>query len=541
MDIWTTPPTFAAGQAISANGHLQALTDNVNVILGKYTAPQTLWSARRVDDYYSGDTLPEGNHWRRMWSGYIRNKTNVLEYGVKVGKDSALKCKIRITYGSATHEQTVSNGSGSQTITASLDVSAYSGFYFVAIDYQMLNGTTPTASRGSCTIAPLYLHETDAQTYATLARFYTGDTPTAAQWQALSDRASTLYAQTGGVGIPFVGNGGVRTWGNSTTPLSVNVWNGTLVHANRYLYFDLRVKMPQLWTGGNDPNHGTLVAVVYYNGTMLGGRGYGALDTGTSLPGTVVLKDATYFYQNQVIRLQSGHMIRLGTKSTNTFTGCTQLAGGWRAAAVGDSIWHLAETQPESDAEEGFRRWVGTFDLNALGMTDGTRYEVQVVAYDNIHTYGTNTTGWVNVVQLAEQPASQPTLSGWSSMPTWEHADIVTGTGSARTIRDNLVWLSSRIVYGNQATPARRWDQPDAWLIREYDWLHYYCAYTEGGEQPEPQPSIGFMYGNEWQESSLPFEPNKWMAYDLRGMAHLWPGTKYRVRDITYALEDNDS
>lgn len=541
MDIWTTPPTFASGQVVSASGHLQALTDNVNVLLGRYTSPQAPWSARTWDDEFAGYGLPESGYWRRVWSGYIRNKTDELRYAVEVGRDSVLNCKVRFTYGTNTDTNTVTAGTGTNTVSGVLNVTSYSGFYFVAIDAQVLNGATPVDTRGDTTVTPLYVYESDPQSYGSLHRFYTGDTPAYTDWQALSTRATTLYNQTGGVVIPFLGESARREWGNATTPMNISVYNGTIAHANRYLYYDLRVKSPELWPGGNDPNHGTLIALVKYNGTTLGGYGFGALNTGTSLPGTVVLKDGTYFYQGQTIKLQSGHLITLGTKSTHTFTGCTQISGGWRSAAVGDSVWHQALAQPESDAEEGFKRYVGTFDTTSLGLTDGVRYKVQVVAYDNIHTYGTNTTGMVRVMHLAEQPATNPTLAGWSTMQSWGHNDTVTGAGSVKAIRDNLAWLSSRISYANYATPQRRSFQPPVWFIREYDWLHYYCEFDENSEENEPQPSLGWLYGNKWEEASLPYEPNKWLSYDLRGVSHLWPGQKYRVRDVTYALEDSDS
>ena len=542
MEAWTTPPTFATGQVVSASGHLSALTDNVNVILGKYTAPQAPWSARTYDDDYGGIGAVDANKWRRIWQGYIRNKTDVLEWAAQVVKDSMLTCKVRLTYGTNTDTDTVAPGSGTVTVGGSLDVSTYSGFYFVALDVQMLNGTTPTSSRGDATVTPMYVHETDARIYTTLSRFYTGDTPSASNWQELSNRASTLYAQTGGVTIPFLGDSNRREWGNATTPMNISVWNGTVIHANRYIYYDLRVQSPELWPGGNAPNYGTLIALVKYNGTTLGGFGlWGAgywhviAWNGCSKKWYVFLCRADVAIPERA-RRHAGHEIdahvhRLHADKRRLALGSSQ----------NDSVWHIGVAQPESDSDPAYKRWVGTFDTNSLGLTEGTRYKMQVVAYDDIHTYGTNTTGMVKVMQLAEQPASNPTLGGWSTMPAWEHGDTVTGSGSVKAIRDNLAWLSSRIVYSNPATPWRNVLHPPLWFIQEYDWLHYYCEYKEDSDDDEPKPSIGFLYGNEWQEVSVPFEANKWLAYDLRGVAHLWPGTKYRLRDVTYAMEDSAS
>lgn len=114
-----------------------------------------------------------------------------------------------------------------------------------------------------------------------------------------------------------------------------------------------------------------------------------------------------------------------------------------------------------------------------------------------------------------------------------------------KVIRDDLTWLSSRIAYRNPATMRR--DIPHTMpqrMVRAHRWLHYRCEPIPkaAGEEPEDlQPSLGYWDGVEWQEVSLPYKPNEWLWHDMSGDARLWEGAVYRLRDITYAIEDQNA
>lgn len=532
---WSASPTFTDGQIVSASGHLGALADNTRWLLGMYRRPQTVWASVRLgEDNWNRVMLPEGDWWQRCYDGYIRNKTDVLAFGVTVVKDTSYACKVRVSAGggAVSDTQTVAAGSGSATVSGTLDVSGLSGFYQVAVDVQALSGGSGTPQRGTLEVMPLYLEETDAQSYSALAAFTAASTPTAAQWQALSTRDTTLHSQLGGVNAAWMA--AALTQQNDTA-----VW-GTDVYRNEYLRYDLRVRMPSLFPAFPETQqYATLVAVVYYNDTVVGARGWDVLDTGTSLPGTVVLKDGAHFYEGQQIKLQTGPVVTLGSKAGSTFMGCTLVGTHWRAPGAGDWVKHFPEQGPGGDVDAEDAVYQGVFALTGLGLIEGTRYQVKVVHYFDGHEYGTNCTGNIRALLLSTQPASNPTLSGWSSMPAFAHGDTVTGAGSVKTIRDNLTWLSSRIVYRNPATARQwAWSEP-AWFIQTRRWLHYFCLYNEGLTEEEPTPEIGWMVGREWKTQTLPYEPNRWLKYDLWNLPNLLPGYPYRVTLPGWALEDD--
>lgn len=530
---WVTSPTFTDGQIISASGHLQALADNTRWLLGMYRRPAPVWATVRLgEDNWNKILLPEGSWWQRCYDGYVRNKTDVLGYGIDVVQDTGLTCKVRVSAGggavSTTH--TVNPGGGTETLSGTLDVSGLNGFYQVAVDVQALSGGVGTFQRGTLEVMPLAIAETDAQSYGALAAFTAASTPTAAQWTALSTRDTTLHSQTAGVVAPWMAE--PLTQQNNTA-----IW-GTDVYRNEYLRYDLRVRAPSLFPAFPETQQSaTLVAVVYYNGTVVGARGWGVLAAGTSLPGTVVLKDATYFYEGQQIKLMTGPIVTLGSKAGSTFTGCSLSGTHWRTPGAGDWVRHFPEQGPVGDVDAEDAVYTGVFSLTGLGLVEGTRYQVKVVHYFDGHEYGTNCTGNIRVMLLSSQPASNPTLSGWSSMPAFAHGDTVGGAGSVKTIRDNLTWLSSRITYANPAVlRCQAWYQPMV-FVNTRRWLHYFCVFQDGGE--EPKPEIGWMVGREWKTDTLPYKPNEWLRYDLWNVPGLLPGYTYRVKLPGWALEDD--
>lgn len=526
---WIPSPTFVDGQVLSASGHLQVLADDTRWLLGMYRRPQAIWPTTRLDgNHWNKYVLPEGDGWQRCFDGYVRNKTDALAYAVEVQRDALLVCKVRITAGaSVTTTHTVAAGTGTQTINGTLDVSSLSGFYTVWVDVQTLSDGSPSGERGSIEVMPLYIEEIDEQSYADLHRFYTGDTPTASDWQALSGRDTILHAQTGGV---------VAAWTTDPPSDTDYIW-GTSVYRNEFLRYDFRLFMPAMFppTGGQE--YATRMAVAYYGDTMVGARGWGVIAS-ADLPGTLEFKDATYFYEGQTVELQTGALVTLGSKTSHTFTGCTMTGTNWRSPGNGDWLRHWP-MQPVGDAENEYANYTGVFDLRGLGLVEGTRYQVKIFHYTNSHGFDAGPVGVIKVHFLADQPASNPTLAGWSAMPAFAHGDTVAGAGSVKTIRDNLAWLSSRIAYRNPAVLQRRWWYQPFWFINTKRWLHYFCIYEDGPLNDEPRLEIGWFVGAEWKTDTLPFEANRWLVFDLWGVVGLLPGYAYRVVVPGYAMEDD--
>ena len=476
MPIYSPAPTFADGQYASAGAHLQALGNNCNALLALHQARSVLWTVYACGgptDWWIGRLADD---WRRVWSGAIRHKVDTLSWGVSVTADSVIGVTLRVQYGTTyTTIQAVAGGSGTATYTGTVDLSALvpapttDEFYECNVDVRAT--AAPHDVLGTTSVTLLYIYESDAQSYGSLAAFTAGTTPTGAQWQALSTRADTLYDQAMGPRVPFVGGVG----GPDKT-----LWRGSLEYLHRYLFYDVRIRPP------------------YEDGT-------------TTVTLTVDGNDYT-----------------LGSRTTPT--------DRWPAP-------HSADEGDTGDEDEGYQFFThrGTVDLNSLGLTVGTLYTASVAV---AHT-GDPTIATAKLHLLFQQTPTTPSLAGWTTPPTFVRGTTVGGAGSMKVIRDDLTWLSSRIAYRNPATMRR--DIPHTMpqrMVRAHRWLHYRCEPIPkaAGEEPEDlQPSLGYWDGVEWQEVSLPYKPNEWLWHDMSGDARLWEGAVYRLRDITYAIEDQNA
>lgn len=193
----------------------------------------------------------------------------------------------------------------------------------------------------------------------------------------------------------------------------------------------------------------------------------------------------------------------------------------------------------EGDGVYDFFTHRGTVDINSLGLTIGTRYQASVaVAYT-----GDGTIATAQLLALWQQTPQTPSVAWWEVPPAWARGDTVTGAGNVKALRNDLEDLSdtTRIVYRNRPTPLCDYlNQPPLWAWRWGRWLHYFVRPKSDAETEEqPSPSLGYWAGDKWEEVSLPYEPNKWLEYDLDGARRLFEGAHYRLKDVSFALEDN--
>lgn len=530
MPYTISPSRFTAGSLASATG-LNLLRQSILALLGAYRRPRPVWAARRHDSAnWEEHDLGSGG-WHRIYDGWIRHKANTLAWTVQVQREQALSCEIRLNYGAQSAlVSTLAAGSNALTTPAgTINVSAQAGFYPVSIDVRALSGTTPVGGVTSLSVLPLQLAETAPINYSPLHRFFTGDVPSAADWQALSERAQTLADQLGGGCAPWLGG----------SPLpNENLW-GTIAHTNEYLRYDLRLSRPEIYPPNRtDPEHGTYIAVIFYNDVQVGAAGWGVLASANTTMTSISLKNAAYFSNGQLIDLQSGHRVQLGGKSGGTFSACTLIWDGWRKATAGDWLRHSEPTDLVGDKENDYANFTGVFDLRSLPLTEGATYTVRVLALYDSHGWGSNTTAKCKINLLAEQPATTPTLTGWSAMSVFTAGASIAGASGVKALRDNLAWLSSRVTYDNPAAPRRWWWQPSFWTLRHERWLHYYCRYDSAVDQSQPQPNLGYFRGGEWKTGGLPYRPNEWLVYDLDSLDGLWPGQPYRVALPGWCLED---
>lgn len=199
-----------------------------------------------------------------------------------------------------------------------------------------------------------------------------------------------------------------------------------------------------------------------------------------------------------------------------------------------DDRFHMPGSD-EPDGMKGFWRFSGTVDLNSLGLTVGDDYEVYV---EGEHSCGSGEMYTdIRVLLIHEQQASTPTLTGWTKTPLWERGDVVTGTASAKVLRDDLVWLTDRVVYENYAVHRQMDVTLQSWMVRYHRWLH---VRWEPKDEDEEKPALYYFY-NGWQEADLDVKPNEWTAVDLDSIAGLWPGSRYRVSRADFYLEDDSA
>lgn len=242
MSPWSPPPVFAHGQYLSAEAHLNTLARCVEHVFALYLrnqTPFTGYSWRGIHKSLRTMSLPLPDGWRRAWRGAIRHKRTLLRYRIAYSADAVTGLKLRIVADNI-HTVVLNVQSGAGEITGTIDVSSlpYNGFYMVAVDMQAANSAFGDVI-GEGTFSLLELYEENVVSYENLPSFYNGTTPTAAQWQMLSDRVQSLYSQLMTPRPLFLGGWQEQGVGNQGP-----VWRGSLYYLHRYLYYDVRIRPP---------------------------------------------------------------------------------------------------------------------------------------------------------------------------------------------------------------------------------------------------------------------------------------------------------
>lgn len=538
-ELWSTPPEFAAGQYFSATMHGNALVNCAEVLMGVYKGPQCLWQTGfagndgddDADDWNWGYGHT-GSGYYRIWSGAVRHKTSAdtLAYSVRVWKTAAAQT-VRVKAGtSLSDSNVVAAGSGYVDVTDSIDVSGMTAdtFYEVFVDVHPASGGIKAQA--------LYIYETDAKSYPTLAAFTAGSTPTAAHWQALSDRASDLWQQLTEPTLPLFGayhTHQVETLGEQ----KLGRW--MMRYNNRYLAYQIRVRAPR--------NNGK---ITYYfelmadNVPMARAGWYSFLHEYAPGVQVIAFKNNTGLAEGTSLRMYGGsELVKLGTPNVDgSFADCVRGYNETPQQTLKNDcyVWQEFQDGETYEKQADYAVYRGVVDLNTLGLNEGQLYEVTIIPgrHEHFNPGDTDRTDMsaFGVDYLYTTSASQPYVPGWSAMPSYSRGSTVTGAASIKTIRDNLTWLSNtaRIVYRNHASPfLGRWG---GYGVRQRRWLVYYC--TDKDQSPE------LMYwtnNKELETVGLTNKPYEWVSYDLSAAEGLWDGVGYHVRGVTYAMEDDSS
>jgi hypothetical protein len=248
---------------------------------------------------------------------------------------------------------------------------------------------------------------------------------------------------------------------------------------------------------------------------------------------TITLANADGVIAGSVLRSQSAELILLGAKTGQTFTGCTRGYQGTSPKPIGDRAELEVYQDGAYDVSRTLWPWeyLGTVDLRGRGLTDGVDYKLIFRVDDINHGNVDEDQCQAWLVSMGEQADDYGVPTWWAKLDAWKHDDTVLGTGGVKIVRDNLTALASHAHNYNWACSVG----PSGAQVHKHSWLHYRCDVAEGGKK---SPSFFYWAFGKREETSLKFEPNKWLKYNLDGANGLFVGTLYELHDVTAAFED---
>lgn len=521
MDFFPPTPIFTDGQVMSAGAHMNALRACASYLLGMYQGGATPWARDIMDPTEnSWNRIYTEDGWRVLWRGWLRQKTTTLHYQI-TALQAGYAREIRIVYNGAPipPNLTVTAGAGTQTFTGTktLPTSAGSTYEIKVEGYDDEDFWKD--------FQVVYLREEYTVALPTLAAFSSG-TPTAEQWQDLSDMAQGLYEQMR-VPLPMV----PRYFLGKDSSVRFNV-----THRSNTLAYRVRWRPPY-----RNTETGQLYSMwlrLYVNGSLLATIGGQGIFTQEVAEGDTTIPGFSYLWEGAIIRADAGgELILLGSWNAGlaSWTGCTR---GW--GNTSPYHYHTDDTaslwQQGGDKKAKTLAYFGTIPLASLGLGDGDDYELKFTVEGTKHLANEELVGSATLDLLTEQADDIGVPSWWSDMSAWAHGDNVDGTPDVKPIRDNLVALSDRmtaLVY-----PAM-WNRLflAGGRVRQHRWLHYRC---ETQKDETRRPAISWN-ANGRQETSLPFEPNKWKQFDLEEAKGLFVGGAYELHDLSAAFEDIES
>jgi len=447
-------PTFVNGQVLSAALHLNGLQREIQQTRDLFFGPQAV---------FSGYVYPwEAARGWEAWTGVIRHRYNTFQYDVVVYNADDLPVTITLD------DQVVATFSTLGAKAGSVDISGLeidlNAFYVVKLSSKDVRVNLLGEDAALPAFAP--------------ATFADGETPTAAQWQALSSRTNSLMSVLDEPTPLCAPNGG---WKDDS--LSYISWTGTANHRCRYLAYRIWMVKPFHDSDGGGP--GWMNMELAINGTVRMWRRLGPFQEPPGAPNF-----------------------------------------------------------PDVDQQNYFEKlWEGVLDLDSAGLTAGANYSIVVSA-----TVGTtrDTERSLIVEYLYEAPSGEEELPGWAAWPEWQHGDYVYGSSTAKrvqTIRNNLVLLNAAVPIFNFAAKQ----QPDTdharlgalWGVRQRRFLHYRTREVEEG-QPAPRPVLTYNQRSEEVTVGLPDASERWLALDMDSLDGLWPGVRYKLTGVLYAIEDDN-
>lgn len=477
MGVFGYPPTFTAGQVLSATAHMNTLQEYVQGLADVWRGPQLP---------FAGQLTMQQKGWSFAWSGVIRHKYNSFRWEYVILKNGPLSIYI--------------NGNlvpGSNTSPAGVvDISSMglteNQFYDITI-------TAPADTYFQLWL----LREERTPVYPTLANFNDGDVPTAAEWQALSDYASEISNRLDYPGAP-VSQYHIKMDGNSQD-LGFYPQLGIINHRCRHLAYSIYLRTPY-WgdTSIYSPpesvrNTGERwsCARIYANGSLAAKFVIGSSHEGADGVGE--------WFQ----------YVPGGPGSYHTFSGVLDLdvyPGGITPGADYKLFVHCKDStywDTDNECRVNYIYEVPDMITDTLGLTPFVDW-----AHGN-YVYGSTSSPRVQTVKTNMQLMAAYNVY---------HNNATRQILNAENI--NTAFMVRRWRYLHYRNPAKVDEvvDPNGVII------------VAG---VNPKPTISWYYQGKKQTANLPDASTRWMAYDLDSAPGLFPGIEYEISGlVTYAIED---
>lgn len=474
MGFHGNPPAFTHGQIMSAGSHGNSLWRYVQSLHDSFVGPHMPFNG--LYRLYQFGWEKAGDY-----QAYIRHTTDRLNWRFDLRDNVAIKIQINGQDVPGSSQNTIGTYIGTDVDISGLGLEV-GEFYYVAM-----------IGSGQFTLWHLY-ESYQPSAFTELADFTDDTTPTAAEFQELSDYADVL---------DFILSP-PQALGNDWKHMLGSAFLGSMEHRCRWLSYNFRLDTPHTQEEGSGKQ--AVWIDLYINDVEALRLRAGTWRNGEDVPATGDVD--TYYYWNE-----------------------------------------------EVDGIDDFT-FVGLLDLDKYPIgstvTYGNVYRINAVwGWEGAE----DADGEAELNFIQEVPEADKILTGFVINKPWEHPNYVRGGPSVdnwaswSTVKNNLELLGSKATYFNY--PCRVKTGTDGlYSVRRYRWLHILATWdpTPSDDYPSGKSlggEIVYTYRGELKQVDLPAPADDapygtWVTCDLDSFEGLYVGVYYYLHDVDYAIEDKD-
>lgn len=483
--VFGSTPQFVEGQILSASAHVNALQSIVQALGDDFGGAQMPFHG---NGWTGGPFYQWG--WTQTWRGILRHKYNYIDYEYIIENATEAYLTLNNVEIPGTRNTGPGTFSGTDISIVSLGLNL-NGHYAVELRMTGMTSLIKFCEVPGPTVFP------------TLADFSDDDTPTAAQWQDLSDYTDMIAERM--LAPRCLGMRTTNDDSPQSGPVSGYHMRGTMNHRGRYLAYNLMLHAPYWSTGCEDVEWNVNTHVRYTQARIL-------------------INDVEVLW------------VRCGEP-------------------VFDVTWcpYFHGNGPQN-------RFVGTLDLatQVPTLVVGDDYDLVVICewegcWGDLY-------GSAGIYYLYEAPDIGQLPGGWRPMPEWEHGDWVRGdteTPQLAPLKANIETLGGLVQYNNYPTTVPKSEGEGLFGVRRHRWLHFriWREHNEAlpdddenivedeanGFKEEKAGTIRYMYLGKEKTVSITNPYTVFGVYDLSTCEGLFVGTQYYLEGVRFALEDSEA